>query len=54
MREGQTLRGLYEERCLLYERYAALIVREGRGEIEEVAARIIRTLRAVPQAARRD
>ena len=45
-REGQTLRDLYEERCVLYEKYADLIVREGNGEIEEVVARIIRTLRA--------
>ena len=45
-REGQTLRDLYEERSILYEKYADLIVREGSGEIEEVVARIIRTLRA--------
>ena len=46
LREGQTLRELYEERCALYEQYADLIVREGSGEIEDVVARIIRTLRA--------
>lgn len=46
LREGQTLRDLYEERHILYEKYADLIVREGSGEIEEVVARIIRTLRA--------
>lgn len=46
LREGQTLRELYEERCALYEKYADLIVREGSGEIEDVVARIIRTLRA--------
>jgi shikimate kinase len=46
LREGQTLRDLYEERTVLYEKYADLIVREGNGEIEEVVARIIRTLRA--------
>ena len=46
LREGQTLRDLYEERCVLYEKYADLIVREGKGEIEEVVARIVRTLRA--------
>ena len=46
LREGQTLRDLYEERSVLYEKYADLIVREGSGEIEEVVARIIRTLRA--------
>ena len=34
------------ERSVLYEKYADLIVREGSGEIEEVVARIIRTLRA--------
>lgn len=45
LREGQTLRELYEERCALYEKYADLIVREGSGEIEDVVARIIRTLR---------
>ena len=46
LREGQTLRDLYDERCVLYEKYADLIVREGSGEIEEVVARIIRTLQA--------
>lgn len=46
LREGQTLRDLYEERHVLYEKYADLIVREGSGQIEEVVARIIRTLQA--------
>ncbi len=46
LRKGQTLRDLYDERCKLYEKYADLIVREGSGEIEEVVARIIRTVRA--------
>ncbi len=46
LREGQTLQDLYDERRVLYEKYADLIVREGSGEIEEVVARIIRTLRA--------
>lgn len=46
LREGQTLRDLYTERCALYEKYADLIVREGSGEIEEVVARIVRTIRA--------
>ena len=46
LREGQSLRDLYEERRILYEKYADLIVREGKGEVEEVVARIIRTLRA--------
>lgn len=45
LREGQTLRDLYEERCALYEKYADLIVREGNGEIEDVVARIIRTIK---------
>ena len=51
LREGQSLQDLYEERCALYEKYADLIVREGRGEIEAVVARIIRTLRAGAQNA---
>ena len=46
LREGQTLQDLYDERTVLYENYADLIVREGSGEIEAVVARIIRTLRA--------
>ena len=46
LREGQTLRDLYEERRVLYEKYADLIVREGSGQIEEVVGRIIRTLQA--------
>ena len=45
LREGQTLQDLYDERTVLYEKYADLIVREGSGEIEAVVARI-RTLRA--------
>lgn len=45
LRSGQTLQDLYEERRILYEKYADLIVREGDGEIEAVVARIIRTLR---------
>jgi shikimate kinase len=51
LREGQTLHDLYEERCALYEKYADLIVREGKGEIEAVVARIVRTLRAGSQNA---
>ena len=46
LREGQTLQDLYDERTVLYEKYADLIVREGSGEIEAVVARIILTLRA--------
>ena len=46
LRQGQTLQDLYDERTVLYEKYADLIVREGSGEIEAVVARIIRTLRA--------
>ena len=46
LRQGQTLQDLYDERTVLCEKYADLIVREGSGEIEAVVARIIRTLRA--------
>ena len=46
LHQGQTLQDLYDERTVLYEKYADLIVREGSGEIEAVVARIIRTLRA--------
>ena len=46
LRQGQTLQDLYDERTVLYEKYADLIVREGSSEIEAVVARIIRTLRA--------
>ena len=49
LREGQTLRDLYDERTVLYEKYADLIVREGSGEVEEVVARIIRTVRAASE-----
>ena len=45
LRENQTLRDLYDERCALYEKYADMIVREGSGEIEDVVARIIRTIK---------
>lgn len=35
LREGQTLRDLYEERTLLYEKYADLVVKEEGLDIEE-------------------
>ena len=45
LREGQTLRDLYDERCALYEKYADMIVREAGGEIEDVVAEIICRIR---------
>ena len=36
LKPGQTLESLYDERCLLYEKYASWIVREGDRSIEEI------------------
>lgn len=35
LKDGQTLRSLYDERSILYEKYADIIVDEGRGGIKE-------------------
>ena len=45
LRDGQTLRDLYDERCALYEKYADMVVREADGEIEDVVAEIICRIR---------
>ena len=35
LRDGQTLRSIYDERCALYEKYADVTVDEGRHGIEK-------------------
>ena len=40
LKEGQTLRDLYDERVLLYEKYADTVV-EGTGSVEDVVVRIL-------------
>lgn len=45
LREGQTLRDLYEERTLLYEKYADLVVEEEGLDIEETRELLERKLR---------
>ena len=46
MREGQTLKELYKERCALYEAYADVIIREGELSAEEVLALLEKKLTA--------
>jgi shikimate kinase len=40
LREGQTLRDLYEERTALYEKYADTVIEE-QGDAEDVVVRIL-------------
>ena len=44
LREGQTLHDIYEERIVLYEKYADIIVEEVGLSIEETVAQIVRCL----------
>lgn len=41
MREGQSLISLYNERSVLYEKYADIVVEEGNDSFEEVVAKIL-------------
>ncbi len=43
LREGQTLRDLYDERTVLYEKYADLIVEED-GEIEDTVTAVLKAM----------
>ncbi len=44
LREGQTLRDLYEERVVLYEKYADTVVEE-EGDVEDVVVGILKTMK---------
>ena len=44
MREGQSLVSLYNERSVLYEKYADIVVEEGKDSFEEVVANILSKL----------
>ena len=44
MRQGQSLISLYNERSVLYERYADIVVDEGKEDFEEVIAKILSKL----------
>ena len=46
LKEGQTLRDLYDERVVLYEKYADTIVEEGDGDVEDVIVRILKIIDA--------
>ena len=43
LKEGQTLRDLYDERVLLYEKYADTVIEE-KGDVEDVIVRILRIM----------
>lgn len=45
LREGQTLEELYEERRVLYEKYADLVIHESGRNIEETLALLVRKLK---------
>lgn len=45
LREGQTLKDLYEERTLLYEKYADLIIDEENLTVEETIASILEAIK---------
>lgn len=51
LREGQTLRSLYEERIPLYERYATLTVDETGLAIEETVAQLVEAVTAAQKKA---
>lgn len=44
LKEGQTLKDLYEERCLLYEKYADITVNEDGLGVEETLAEVLSAL----------
>jgi shikimate kinase len=44
LREGQTLRDLYEERVVLYEKYADTVVEE-EGDVEDVVVGILKMMK---------
>ena len=44
LREGQTLRDLYDERVVLYEKYADTVVEE-KGEVEDVVGAILKLMK---------
>ncbi len=50
LREGQTLRDLYEERRILYEKYADLVVKEEGLDIEETRELLEKKLREYQNA----
>lgn len=41
LKEGQTLKNLYDERCILYERYADITVDEGDRALSDIAGDIV-------------
>ena len=43
LKEGQTLRGLYDERVMLYEKYADTTIEE-KGDVEDVVVRILKVI----------
>ena len=45
LRDGQTLRSIYDERCALYEKYADITVDEGRHGIEKTLELLLEQLR---------
>lgn len=45
MRKGQTLKSLYDERTLLYEKYADITIDEGDSSLEEVVALLTEKIR---------
>lgn len=44
LREGQNLKSLYDERCVLYEKYADIIIDECHLDVEETISKITKNL----------
>lgn len=44
LREGQTLKDLYDERCVLFEKYADIIVNEDQCEIGDTIENVLEEL----------
>lgn len=47
LKEGQDLKSLYDERCVLYEKYADIIINEAGLNVEETISKILSQLKAL-------
>ena len=45
LKEGQTLKNLYDERCPLYEKYADIVISENHCSVEKTVDKVVTKLR---------
>ena len=45
LKEGQTLKDLYDERCPLYEKYADIVISENHCSVEKTVDKVVTKLR---------